>query len=260
MPKVFPADLHYHTILSGHAFNTLFETIKEAKKRNIKLLAITEHGPAVPGAPSLHYFRVAYRVPQKVNGLEILMGVEANILDISGKLDIPEPLLALQDIVLAGLHDKLREEMSYEGLTRCDHTKAFINVIKNPHVNIIAHPAYSYFPFDIEKVVKEACNNNTLLELNTSYFRIGRDNRETLIKMIKLVKEKGFPIVVNSDAHIAAELDNNFLTEKEMKELGITKEDVLNTSPERVKSFFKIRGRKIPCFGRRKGNADKTCV
>lgn len=258
MPKLFPVDLHYHTILSGHAFNTLLETISAAKKRGIKLLAITEHGPAVGGGPHLNYFRVAYRVPERVNGLEILMGVEANILDTKGTLDIPENLLQLQDIVLAGLHDKLKDEMEYEGETREDHTNAIINAIKNPHVNIIAHPAYSHFPLNLEKVVEAACRHNTLLEINTSYRRIGRDNKETLIKMIKLVKDKKFPVVVNSDAHIIKELDNNYLTKKEMKELGLEEKDILNTSVKRVKSFFKIKGRKIPCFG--KTNGSKTCI
>ncbi len=258
MPKLFPVDLHYHTIISGHAFNTLFETAKEAKKRGIKLLAITEHGPAVGGAPHLNYFRVAYRVPQYINDVEILMGVEANILDTSGKIDIPEHLLRSQDIVLVGLHDKLRDEMRYEGKTREDHTNAFVNAIKNPHVNIVAHPAYAHFEIDVEKVVEAACKYNTLLELNTSYRRLGRDNKETLIRMIKLVKEKGFPIVVNSDAHIINELDNNYLTEKEMADLGLEKEDILNISPARTKAFFKIKKRKIPCF--KKPDAPKTCV
>lgn len=43
-------DLHTHTIASGHAFGTIWENARAAKDKGISVLAITDHGPSVPGS------------------------------------------------------------------------------------------------------------------------------------------------------------------------------------------------------------------
>ncbi len=43
------ADLHVHSVASGHAFSTIEETCRQAKKKELELVAITNHGPALPG-------------------------------------------------------------------------------------------------------------------------------------------------------------------------------------------------------------------
>ena len=43
-------DTHTHTLASGHAYNTMTEIIDAAVQKGLKLLAITEHAPAMPGA------------------------------------------------------------------------------------------------------------------------------------------------------------------------------------------------------------------
>ena len=49
------SDLHTHTIVSGHAYTTLLENIDYCSKNGIKILGTSEHGPAMPGAPSSPY-------------------------------------------------------------------------------------------------------------------------------------------------------------------------------------------------------------
>lgn len=48
---MYPVDLHMHTIASTHAYSTLHDYIAEAKLKNIKLFAITDHGPDMADAP-----------------------------------------------------------------------------------------------------------------------------------------------------------------------------------------------------------------
>ena len=43
MTKII-ADLHTHTIMSGHAFGTVRENIQAAAERGLKILGCTEHG------------------------------------------------------------------------------------------------------------------------------------------------------------------------------------------------------------------------
>ena len=40
-------DLHMHTIASGHAYNTLYEMVAAAVKNGVRLVGISDHGPAV---------------------------------------------------------------------------------------------------------------------------------------------------------------------------------------------------------------------
>ena len=48
--KPLIADLHMHTLVSGHAYGTIREMAADAAQRNLQLIGITEHGPGVPGA------------------------------------------------------------------------------------------------------------------------------------------------------------------------------------------------------------------
>ncbi len=43
------ADLHTHTIASDHAYSTLLENIHYSKLAGHQAIALTDHGPGVPG-------------------------------------------------------------------------------------------------------------------------------------------------------------------------------------------------------------------
>ena len=90
-------DLHSHTIASGHAYNTRNEMVAAAKRRGLEMYAITEHAPAMPGSCHRMYF-MNYRVlPREYQGMAVLYGVELNILDYAGNVDLPESVLKEMD-------------------------------------------------------------------------------------------------------------------------------------------------------------------
>ncbi len=97
-------DLHTHTVLSGHAFGTVQESAGAAKRKGISLLAITDHGPAMLGSACEIYFKCGDRVPKVIEGVRILFGVEANIINENRDLDLPEKVLKKLDLVMAGFH------------------------------------------------------------------------------------------------------------------------------------------------------------
>ena len=69
------ADLHLHTIASGHAYSTIEEYVARAKKIGLKAIAITDHGPAMPGGPHQYHLKKRGRQPphhQHRPGLGIL--------------------------------------------------------------------------------------------------------------------------------------------------------------------------------------------
>jgi putative hydrolase len=57
------------------------------------MIALTDHGPSLPGAPHEFYFYRVPDLPKVINGVEVLSGVEANILDPNGTLDVPVKVL-----------------------------------------------------------------------------------------------------------------------------------------------------------------------
>ncbi|HHW42993.1 MAG TPA: PHP domain-containing protein [Desulfotomaculum sp.] len=98
------ADLHTHTIASGHAFSTVKEMASAAAAAGLQLLGIADHGVNMPGAPHEYYFSQLLTLPDEIEGIHILKGVEANIIDSNGNLDMPVEILSRLDLVLAGFH------------------------------------------------------------------------------------------------------------------------------------------------------------
>ncbi|VTN21586.1 hydrolase YcdX [Klebsiella pneumoniae] len=99
---MYPVDLHMHTVASTHAYSTLHDYIAEAKRKGIKLFAITDHGPDMADAPHYWHF-VNMRIwPRLVDGVGILRSIESNIKNIEGEIDCSGPMLTSLDLIIAG--------------------------------------------------------------------------------------------------------------------------------------------------------------
>lgn len=235
---MFKVDMHTHTVASGHAFSTIQEMAVGAKNNNIELLGITDHGPAVPGSATETYFMCGDRFPRVINGVQILFGVEANIINAAGEIDLSQKTINKLDYVMAGLHygcgyiDKGEEE----------NTKAMINAMKNPAVKIITHPYSSMIKVNIEEVVKASIEQNVLLEINASFFYNGKaDDVEVNKKiktMINILKSNNRKMLINSDAHSSFEVGRFEKLVERFAEFNLTDEDILNGSKEEVLKFL----------------------
>ena len=53
--KKLIADMHMHTLVSGHAYGTIREMAATAGEKNLKLIGITEHAPGIPGTVDPFY-------------------------------------------------------------------------------------------------------------------------------------------------------------------------------------------------------------
>ena len=97
-------DTHTHTLVSGHAYNTICEMASAAHEKGVKGLAITEHAPEMPGSCHLFYFQNLKVVPRERYGVELLLGVELNIMDEQGRVDLPGNVIKELDIAIASMH------------------------------------------------------------------------------------------------------------------------------------------------------------
>lgn len=236
-------DLHTHTIVSGHATNTIFEMIQIAHEKGLELLGLTEHGPKVEGGPIASYFHHSVKLPRRLFGLDFMMGCEADIMDVNGQLDLNDRHLRLQDIVLAGIH----REAGWAITSPEENSKSIIEVMKNPLVHFISHPCDSAVRIDVEKVVKASYEYQIPLEVNClhlGYYVSRGVDVEDIRCMIRLVRDYKWKLIVSSDAHVATMIgDDSIIDRLKLREL-LSEDIILNTSPTDVRSFLEEKRRK----------------
>ncbi len=193
-------DIHTHTIASGHATTaTITDMAKAAVAKDLKLLGISDHGPATVGGGRASYFRSLHLAQKNRLGVEMLYGAEANILDRDGHLDLEDDILATLDYVIASMHRPVISPGTAE-----ENTRAYVGAMKNPHVSILGHCDDVKFPVDYESIVKAAMEYHVLLEINESSLRpdgYRGDTRFNNLMILNLCKHFQYPILLSSDSH-----------------------------------------------------------
>jgi len=238
----FKVDLHTHTISSGHAYSTIQENFQAAKDKGLKMLAITDHGPQMPGGPHLYHFGNLRVLPREYLGIELLRGVEANIIDFNGSLDVPDKYLEKLDIVLAGFHAGCYIAGSVE-----ENTQAMINAMKHPYVDVIVHPGNPEYAINPERLVEASKELGVALEINNSSLTTSRKGSLENCQIIaKLAAIKGSIISLGSDAHWAPLVGDFSKAKRLIKESGLEAEQILNTDPEKVRGYLKKKKRRSP--------------
>lgn len=229
-------DGHTHTVASGHAYSTILENVEYAKKKGLKIIAITDHSHMMPGGAHPFHFWNLKNIPRIINGVIVLTGVEANILNPNGDLDIYEDMdYSFSEVTIASIHGGI-----YEGSSKEENTNAYLNVIKSGKVNIIGHPDDLRYEFDIEEVVKAAHEYNVAIGINDASQRMGRGNPDRVKEILEACKKYKTKIVCSSDAHIALDVGNFKKILPIIKEVKFPKELIINTSKEKVLDFFGI--------------------
>lgn len=233
-------DLHCHTISSGHAYSTLEEMIQGAKRNGIKVLGIADHAPSMPGAPHKYFFQNLIVLPKEVDGITLLKGVEANIIDFDGNIDMSEKELKHLDYAIASFHPPCIDFGTIE-----ENTNAILKVMENPYVKVIGHPDDSRYPLNYEQVVVAAKKNNVALEVNNSSlnpgsFRVGA--HENAERFLKLCKENKTKIIFGSDAHISFDIGAFHNCLKIAEKIDFPKELIVNYNSELINDLI---GRKV---------------
>lgn len=233
--KPLLADVHTHSVLSGHAFGTIRELAAEAAARKLKILGVTEHGPGIPGTCDPIYFRNFIDAPRTLYGVEMLYGSEVNVLN-SGTVDLDQRHLSLLDYAAAGIHGLCYED---EGIVK--NTDNVISCMENSKVKFITHPDSDSFPLDYRALVQGAKQYHTALEVNNSSLRKPKlrpgcvGNYE---KMLPLCMEYGVNIIVNTDAHDPGAVGDFTLALGLLERLEMDECLILNNDLQKLKAFL----------------------
>ncbi len=229
-------DLHTHTLASGHAYSTILEMAQAARDKGLQLLAMTEHGPAMRGSCQHTYFENIKVIPRERFGVRTLFGVELNILDPEGHVDIEERLLPAMDICVASLHIPCYAPRSME-----ENTNAYIRAMENPYVNIIGHPDDPRYPIDLKAVVEAAKENHVILEMNNSSLAptsFRKATKEGYLEFLELCQSYDQPIIMDSDAHVDIDVGNHCYVSEILEEAHFPEHLIMNTDVEKVKPYL----------------------
>lgn len=230
-------DIHTHTIASGHGSTaTITDMAKAAAAHNLKMLGITDHGPATLGGGRVSYFRSLAHAQKKRLGIEMLYGAEVNILDNKGKLDLDNTILEKLDYAIASIHKPVKKPGTIE-----ENTAAYIAAMQNPNVRIIGHCDDVKYPVDYLAIVKAAMKYDVLLEINNSSLSpdgYRGDTRFNDLMILNLCRHFHYPVVLASDSHGTKHVGDFSYALELAKLAGMPESLIMNYSMKAFKCFL----------------------
>lgn len=231
-------DLHTHTIASGHGYSTLKENIEAAQEMGLKYLGLSEHGPAMPGGPHEYFFSNYKCIPRKHGNLRLFCGVEANIMDYDGGLDLSEQLLKRMDYVIASMHVPCVTPGSCK-----ENTRASINAMRNPYVKILGHPDDARYPLDYDELVRAAKEEQVILEINNSSphpLSPRPGARENIITLMNTCMKYQMPVLMGTDSHVCYTIGKFDAALSIVEEVHFPEELILNDKSDIIRSLINI--------------------
>lgn len=229
-------DTHTHSVASGHAYSTVDDVARGAREAGLDGFVLTDHGPAMPGTTHAYHFGNLRIIPNPLEGVRFYKGIEANIMDREGSIDLDIPTLLRLDFVMAGLH-----ELCLAPAGREENSLAMVRALENPFVDAISHPGNSVYPIDVEAIVAAARANGKALEINNSSFKHRTKSKETCFAIAKRCAETGTRIVVGTDSHYWRDVGHFELALAVVEAAGVPEELVVNASVESFERFLAER-------------------
>lgn len=229
-------DSHTHSLASGHAYSTIDDLARGARKRGLSGFVLTDHGPALQGSTHPYHFGNLRVIPERLWGVRFYKGVEANILDLSGRVDLAASVIARLDFAMAGLH-----EICLAPGSEAENTQAMVAALANPLVDAISHPGNPVYPIDVAAVVAAAAAHGKALEINDSSFRVRAGSAPNCRRIAELCAERGTRIVCGSDAHYWRDVGRFDSVLSLLKGLRFPSELVLNADVRRFEAFLAER-------------------
>jgi DNA polymerase (family 10) len=220
--------VHVHTTWSdGRA--SLEEMARAAEAMGMTYLTVTDHSRSAAYAGGLDVDRLKAqweeiaKVQEKVK-IRLLRGSEADILE-TGSLDWPDAVLEELDVVVASVHSRMKMDAG-------QMTGRILRMLELPVFKIWGHPTGRLllerepYGLDMERVLDVAAASRVAIEVNGDPHRLDLEPRH-----LRMAKERGIPIVLSTDAHSVAGLQNLPYAVMTARRGWVTRGEVLNTLP-----------------------------
>ena len=206
-------DYHTHTFYS-HGKGSIEDNVKVAEKKGLKQIAICDHGfnhkLFAVKRNKIDEMRNEVNRLNETGNVNVLLGLETNLIGSDGTIDLTKEEESKLDIVLMGYHKMIKAVSfkdrikffnknslaSFFGYTKNmiqKHTDAYLRAIDKNNIDVITHLNYG-MPVDPVQIAKLAIQKDVYIELNGKRTIFSDEQIE---KMIEL----GTKFIVNSDAH-----------------------------------------------------------
>jgi DNA polymerase (family 10) len=221
-------DVHMHTVETDGK-NTIREMAEAGVARGYEYIAITDHSKNLAMTMGLddkraleHIERIRAVDAEMEGKIRVFAGIEVDIL-ADGALDLSDEVLAQMDVVIASVHSLFNmpaEEM----------TARMLRGIENPYVRMLGHPTGRLllrrepYQMDLGAVLRRAGELGVAVEHNAYPDRLDLCDRD-----LRLAKELGCRIVINTDAHHTSHLAKMRYGIEQLRRAWLSKQDVLNT-------------------------------
>jgi DNA polymerase (family 10) len=213
--------------------NSIREMADAALERGYQYIAITDHSKnlamtnGLDDARALEHVQHIRQVDREINEemegrIRVFAGIEVDILG-DGALDLSDEVMAEMDVVIASVHtlfNQPKEQM----------TERVLRAIENPYVRILGHPTGRLllrrepFSMDLPAILRRAAELGVAVEHNAAPERLDLNDRE-----LRLAKELGCKLVVNTDAHSLRDMDKMRYGIRQLRRAWLAPGDVLNT-------------------------------
>lgn len=224
-------DLQMHTNATDGR-GTIEEMAEAARALHYAYIAITDHSKRVTMAHGFDPKQLRkqwvvidrWNAANRRDGLVILKSVECDILE-TGKLDLPDDVLAEADYVVATIH---------YGLTQSEKqlTRRLVGGAEHPFVDAIGHPTGRIvgkrepYRADFEALMRACVASGCALELNGHPERM--DLPDTLAQA---ARQQGVRFVLSTDSHYPGNLPHMRYAVDLARRAGLEAGDILNTRP-----------------------------
>jgi DNA polymerase (family 10) len=228
--KDIRGDVHMHTVATDGK-NTIREMAEAAMEHGYEYIAITDHSKnlamtnGLDDARALEHIQRIREVDAELEGrIRIFPGIEVDILG-DGELDLSNDVLAQMGVVIASVHSLFNQP-------EAQMTERVLRAIENPYVRILGHPTgrlllrREAFQIDIASVIRRASALGVAVEHNAYPDRLDLCDRD-----LRLAKELGCKISVNTDAHHTSHMEKMRYGIRQLRRAWLTRADVLNTLP-----------------------------
>ena len=240
---ILTGDYHTHTPYS-HGKNTVEENVARAKELGLKQIGITDHGYSHLAFGLRRRETQAYvaecKAAAEKYGVDVLVGIESNILGVRGKADLKDKDYENFDLYLAGHHMAIWHDtpadfflyfggnLVWEKMFKKPpqwlvkrNTKAYINAIKNNPLDAITHINF-VCPCDTLEVAKCAADYGTYLELNSKKTHISDE------QLVEILDKTQVRFIIDSDAHHVSRIGDTKLVEAQLARVNFPLERIDN--------------------------------
>ncbi|MBL7156288.1 MAG: DNA polymerase/3'-5' exonuclease PolX [Candidatus Pacebacteria bacterium] len=241
--KNIKGDLHCHSKWSD-GDNSIKEMAQTAIALGYEYLGISDHTKSlkilhrtVSEKQLIEQRKVIDVLNKKFNSknlkFKLLQSAETNILN-NGSIDIKDNSLKKLDYAIAGIHSGFK-------MSKQQMTQRIINAMKNPYIKVIVHPTgrvlktRQAYEIDFGKILRAAKEFGIILEINACPARLDLSD-----KNIRIAKQVGVKMIINSDAHSKDQLKNMEFGVYQARRGWAEKKDILNTkSLDKILKFLK---------------------